>query len=191
MQYKNCNLGAYMKIFVMRHGTTIWNEKGITQGRSNNRLSKEGKALAEESSKKYKDTKFDVIFSSPLMRTMQTSNIMNKYHNVKIIKDDRLLEIDQGIFSGKTKFELTPDERKLKSMRSKSCGMESYEEAYDRAKSFLTELKASNKYNSVLIVTHNVIASFLDDILKGVNVDYNNATHLRNFNNAEVKQYVI
>ena len=31
-----------MNLFVMRHGTTVWNEKGITQGRTNNRLSKSG-----------------------------------------------------------------------------------------------------------------------------------------------------
>lgn len=49
---------------------------------------------------KYKDTKFDIIFCSPLMRTIQTANIINKFHNVKIVKDERLIEIDQGIFTG-------------------------------------------------------------------------------------------
>ena len=31
-----------MNLYIMRHGTTTWNEKGITQGRSNNKLSKKG-----------------------------------------------------------------------------------------------------------------------------------------------------
>jgi hypothetical protein len=41
----------------MRHGTTVWNEKGITQGHTNNRLSKKGKILTEEVALKYKNIK--------------------------------------------------------------------------------------------------------------------------------------
>lgn len=85
----------------MRHGTTAWNEKGITQGRTNNRLSKSGKVLTEQRAKDFAYKNIDIIFCSPLMRTVQTANIINKFHNVKIQKDDRLIEIDQGIFTGK------------------------------------------------------------------------------------------
>ena len=117
-----------MKVYVMRHGTTVWNEKGIIQGRSNNRLSQNGKILTEEVSQKYKDTKFDIIFCSPLMRTMQTANIMNKWHNVKIIKDERLIEINQGIFAKRLKASLTNIEKQQRQNREKSCGMEKYED---------------------------------------------------------------
>ena len=102
-----------MKIYVMRHGTTVWNEKGITQGHTNNRLSKKGKILTEEVALKYKNINFDIIFCSPLMRTVQTANIMNKYHNSKIVKDSRLIEIDQGIFTGRSKYDLTEEEKRL------------------------------------------------------------------------------
>ena len=71
-----------MQIYIMRHGTTVWNEKGITQGRTNNRLSKKGKLLTEEVSQKYKDLKIDFIFCSPLMRTVQTANIINKFQRI-------------------------------------------------------------------------------------------------------------
>ena len=84
----------WMKVYIMRHGTTVWNEKNITQGRSQNRLSVSGKQLVEKVAKQNSALKIDVIFSSPLMRTMQTANIMNKYHNVPILKDERLTEID-------------------------------------------------------------------------------------------------
>ena len=68
-----------MNIFVMRHGTTVWNEKGITQGRSNNRLSSNGIEMVEQVAKEFKNVNFDVIFCSPLMRTVQTAKIMNKF----------------------------------------------------------------------------------------------------------------
>jgi probable phosphoglycerate mutase len=180
-----------MNVYVMRHGTTVWNEKGITQGRTNNRLSVSGKELTEEVAKKYSETKFDIIFASPLMRTMQTANIINRYHKVKIIKDERLIEIDQGIFSGKSKYEITEEEKKLKFARAKECGMESYESVYKRIENFINELKKNKKYENVLIVTHNVGASFAELVLTNTKVDYNNDKHLRSFKNAEMKCFNI
>ncbi len=176
-----------MKVYVMRHGTTVWNEKRITQGRSQNRLSKNGKLLVEEVAKKYKDTKFDVIFSSPLMRTIQTSNIINKYHNTPIVKDERLIEINQGIFTGKSKFNLTDEEKKQKFARDKKCGMESFQSVYKRVENFVKDLKQNKKYDNVLIITHNVNASFIADIFNNIEVDFNNDKHSKNFNNAEIK----
>ena len=88
-----------MKLYIMRHGTTVWNEKEIIQGFSKNRLSKSGKLLVEKQAVKHKNTNFDLIIASPMMRTMQTANIMNKFHGIKIVKDDRLREIDQGVFT--------------------------------------------------------------------------------------------
>ena len=180
-----------MKVYVMRHGTTVWNEKGITQGISNNRLSLSGKKLAQNCALKFKDVHFDVIFASPLMRTMQTANLMNRYHSVKITKDKRLIEIDQGIFTGKSKNDLTEEEKKLKFERSKECGMESYESVNQRVREFVKELNANKNYDNVLIVTHNVTASLIACALQGVKVDYTNSTHLRSFDNAEVRCFEI
>lgn len=180
-----------MNIYVMRHGTTVWNEKGITQGRRNNRLSAKGIALTETMAREYRNVKIDVIFTSPLMRTMQTSNIMNKYQKAKIVKDERLVEIEQGIFTGKSKFGLTDDQIKLKYARDKSCKMESYESAYNRAQDFINDLKANCKVKNVLIITHNVNASFIEDILLNISVDFTKGEHLRRFKNAEIKSFKI
>lgn len=180
-----------MNIYVMRHGTTVWNEKGITQGRTNNRLSQKGILLIEEVSKKYKDINFDVIYCSPLFRTVQTSNIMNKFHNVKVIKDERLIEIDQGIFTGRSKDDLTEKEKILKVSRDVSCNMESYESAFDRSKDFLNYIKKDGRFNDVLIVTHNCNATFLEVLLSNQKIDFNNDKHLRNFKNAEIKRFVL
>ena len=173
----------------MRHGTTVWNEKGITQGHTNNRLSKKGIALTKDVAEKYKNSNFDVIYCSPLMRTVQTANIMNKFHNVKVVKDKRLIEIDQGIFTGRSKHDLTKEEKNLKFARSKSCGMESYQSAYDRTKEFLIDIKNNCVFDSVLIITHNCNATFLEDLLLNVDVDFNNDNHLRSFKNAEIKKF--
>ena len=54
-----------MKIYIMRHGRTNWNEKWITQGRSQNMLSKTGKSEAMQVAQKFADTKIDLIVCSP------------------------------------------------------------------------------------------------------------------------------
>ncbi len=175
----------------MRHGTTVWNEKGITQGRSNNRLSKSGIELTKKVAREYKNVTFDVIIVSPLMRTIQTANIMNKFHNVIIIKDDDLLEINQGIFTGRYKNSLNKEELELKKRRAKEAGIESYEECYLRLKHFVDNIKQKYNYKNVLVITHNCSASFIEDIVLNIKKDFNDEKFLRRFNNAEIKKFTI
>lgn len=176
-----------MIIYVMRHGTTVWNEKEITQGHSQNRLSKTGKKLVEEQAESFID-KVDVIFSSPLMRTMQTANIMNKKLKVKIIKDERLIEINQGIFTGRKKSSLTEEEKLIKNERSSKYGIETFQSVYNRIKDFLEYLKTF-KYKSVLIVTHNAGASSCEQILNNAEIDFKDFKNFHLFGNAEIKRF--
>ena len=178
-----------MRIYIMRHGTTVWNEKEITQGRSQNRLSIAGKSLAEEVSLKNKNTKFDIIISSPLMRTMQTSNIMNKYHKVKILKDERLTELDKGIFTGRKKESLTKEELELKKTLHPSTKIESKDQVYARVKSFVDHLKEIKNYDNILVVTHAIVANLMCDILNNQEIQLN---HYRsNFKNCEIRCFEI
>ena len=178
-----------MQMYVMRHGTTEWNEQGITQGRTNNLLSARGVAQTEAVAKEYADVEFDAIYVSPLMRTRQTASIMNAEHNVPVIKDDRLLEIDQGIFAGRSKDGLTPEEKMLKKTRGVGSGMESFESALQRARDFVEDMSANCPYEKVLVITHNIIAGFLEDVLLGIEVDFNTNKHIREFKNAEIKLF--
>lgn len=180
-----------MNLYVMRHGKTVWNEKGITQGQTNNRLSKNGILVTQEVAKNLKDIPFNIIISSPLMRTIQTANIINAYHKVKVVKDFKLIEINQGIFTGRSKYSLSDEEQALKNSRAKSTGMESYQDCFNRIKTFIEEIKSKYNYETVLIVTHNCNATFIEDVICGKKVDFNDNNFLRNFKNAEVKKFVI
>ncbi len=178
-----------MELYVIRHGTTVWNEIGRSQGRSQNRLSKNGKHVANVSAEQLKDVKFDLIFSSPLCRTMQTSNIINKYHNIKIVKDQRLIEFDQGWFTGKLVKSLNEEQKQARINRDPNYGMESLENVYKRTRDFFEFLKLNYKDKCVLVVTHNAIASCLDLIVKYG--DYNKELFgkMNHFNNAEFKHF--
>lgn len=180
-----------MNIYILRHGTTVWNETGRIQGRRNNRLSKQGKLLVEQTALENKDKKFDIIYASPIMRTMQTANIFNKYHNLKIVKEPELLEIDEGDFTGKFKKNLSAKELKLLTDRDKKCKMESWYDAFLRVEKYVKYLKQNCKYNDVVLVTHDFIATCLEYALKGQHETFENYVYFKNFKNAELRKYVI
>lgn len=175
----------------MRHGTTVWNEIGKTQGHSNNRLSKGGIALVRQTAKKHSKTKFDIIISSPLMRTMQTSNIMNEYHNVKIVKDRRLIEIDQGVFTGMYHKNFTPEQKEIRRRRDANYGIESYKSVYDRVYNFLTEIINNPPADNILIVTHNAPATMMEKIITNQQINWQNTSPplFNIFDNTQVKHF--
>ena len=180
-----------MNLYVMRHGTTVWNEIGRSQGRSMNRLSQSGKALVEKVSEEYKDVPFEMIISSPLMRTMQTSNIMNRNHGVKIVKDEHLIEIDQGIFTGRLHKTFTEEEKQIRQRRDAKFGIESYQSVHKRVKKFLEGLKKNCKHKNVLVVTHNNVATLIEKTINDEKVDYSDYRGVNVFANGEVKKFVI
>jgi broad specificity phosphatase PhoE len=183
--------GKIMKIYVLRHGTTFWNEEGRTQGRRQNKLSENGKKLAELTAEKLKDKQIDIVYASPLMRTMQTANIVNKYHNAKIIKSELLTEVDQGVFSGRLWRKLTDKEKQLKKERHPSTGMETLEEAYERTQKFVNDVLKSETSENVMVVTHNNICSMLELIFTNTTPDFSNHDQMNMFGNAEVRVYDI
>lgn len=176
-----------MKIYVVRHGTTVWNEQRRIQGRKNNRLSKNGIALAEKTAKKLQNEQIDIIYSSPLMRTMQTANIVNFYHNVKILKSELLTEVDQGIFAGRLYKSLNEIEKLQKLNRHPNTKMETLEHAFERTKTFIETVLKNNKNENILIVSHNNICSMLELIFTKTEPDFSNHDQMNMFSNAEVR----
>ena len=177
-----------MEIYIMRHGRTVWNEKHIWQGRSQNRLSKTGKIQVEEQASKFKNKKIDIIFTSPLMRTMQTTNIMNKYHNAKIIRDSRIIEVDEGIYTKQKKDKLDDEQQYTKKHLKKDGGVETYKEVYERTIDFLNYLRNNYKDQKILVVTHGMIASYIEKIGERLSLEQHELKNYATFNNAEIKK---
>ena len=66
------------KLCLVRHGETDWNSLGILQGRKDIPLNDTGILQAEECRELLKSTNWDVFITSPLKRTMETAEIINK-----------------------------------------------------------------------------------------------------------------
>lgn len=85
-----------MRIVLVRHGATAWNEGRRCLGRTDIPLSATGRAQAERLCAALRGERFDRVFSSPLSRALETARLLG--HEPEILED--LAEIDRGLWEG-------------------------------------------------------------------------------------------
>ncbi|MBC8389212.1 MAG: alpha-ribazole phosphatase [Actinobacteria bacterium] len=89
-----------IKLFLIRHGQTLWNREGRYQGEMDIGLTRVGFKQARLAAKYLSKVDFSNIYSSPLRRAIDTANIINKTKNLKIIARENLKEINFGKWEG-------------------------------------------------------------------------------------------
>lgn len=100
-----------MDLILVRHGETIWNKERRVQGFSDIDLNDTGVSQARRLALFLKGTPIPAIYSSPLVRALNTARIINEYHQAPIYVEPGLMEMDQGDFEGLTFQELMACEK--------------------------------------------------------------------------------
>ena len=163
-----------MKIYITRHGETQWNVKGLMQGWKDSELTEKGIDNAKRLGERLKDINFDVIYSSPLKRAVDTAKYINGEKNTKIVLVESLKEMGVGVWEGmehsKVK-ELYPEQHtnfweRPHLFKPQENG-ESFEEVLMRVKKVWQDIINAGGDN-VLIVTHAVVLKTLYMILKNL-----------------------
>ena len=85
-------------IYIIRHGKTQLNKANVLQGRSNSPLNEEGVRQVHAAAEMLKGIPFSHVFTSPLVRAVQTARIAVPEKEPVI--DDRLIEMDYGPYEG-------------------------------------------------------------------------------------------
>jgi isoleucyl-tRNA synthetase len=147
--------------FMMRHGETEFNVKGIVSTDPTvNSLTEKGKTGARASAETLRNPGIDVIYASPFLRTRETAEIVADTLGIDrsaIIVDERLREFDYGELSGKTVAESLAFCDNLASPFTEPMpGGESYMDAKRRFGSFIYDIERTLRNKRVLIVTHGV-----------------------------------
>lgn len=151
------------KIILLRHGESFLNTEGVYFGFTDSPLTENGENQILKKSEFIPS--YDLIYSSPLIRALKSSQIINK-NNLIIKTDERLKELNFGIFENKSYKEIQEsykDECDKWEMENIYYSFPKGESIYglsERVISFVEEIKNSNK--NILIVTHyGVINSIL------------------------------
>ena len=92
----------FTKFYIIRHGETNWNAKKIVQGQVDIPLNKTGEKQAEALAKELKYEKFDLAFSSDLLRAKRTTEIIALEHKLTVETTRALRERMFGEYEGKT-----------------------------------------------------------------------------------------
>jgi len=157
--------------FIFRHGDSLRQTKNVAMCWPEKifcPLTKEGEKEVGTSAKKLKNKKIDIIFSSDLLRTKQTAEILSKETGARIIFDKRLREYNVGIFNGKNP-RLVWDylNKKGNIVSAKPPRGESLLGIGKRMSSFLKDLNKKYQNKNILIVSHELPLTILEGILKG------------------------
>lgn len=91
-----------LTLFLVRHAETDWNAQHRYQGHSDLPLNKTGVEQANQLANRIKTQKFDHVFSSDLLRSVQTAEILVDSRGIQIQTDRRLRELNFGILEGHT-----------------------------------------------------------------------------------------
>lgn len=100
-----------LKLYLTRHGETLWNTQWRMQGWLDSPLTPNGINDANLLGERLEEVEFDCIYSSSSKRAYDTALIIKGDRDIPLIKKDNLREMKLGTLEGKIKNEMTKEEK--------------------------------------------------------------------------------
>ena len=178
-----------IKLYLLRHGETVWNKQKKIQGQLNSPLTEEGIEKLKKTAETLKRTDFQGVYTSHMERTVETAGIIldknrkNLEKPVKIQKMRELNEIHFGIWQGKTYEEIkkeypqeydnyfnSPDKYRARVIGGEdlSEGLERFLGGMEKIVSFEKTRSGSGK---ILIITHGTVLELFINYVKNRRMD--------------------
>lgn len=161
-------------VYIIRHCEAEGNLIGVFQGSTDFDISPKGEKQLEKLSERCKDIRFDIAYSSPLIRARKTAYAALKHSKAELIIDSGFSEISGGDMENKpwNKLnELFPEEYFCfkKSFASfVAPNGESVNDVYNRiVKSFSTAIDM-NKGSCIAVFSHGCAIRILMCYIKGI-----------------------
>lgn len=177
LQEKTRSRNAY---YILRHGHS---ERQLTDVMSSwpepkpLPLTPKGILQIEKAAKELKKKNVNIIFSSDLLRTKQTAEIMGKALGIKPLFDKRLREVDVGALNGRPVTDLgkvwgrpdqTSQEHYLGRFVDPLPEGESYVDVQKRMYGFAQDIDKKYKGKNILIVSHELPLTLLETTIRGL-----------------------
>ncbi|MCP4618475.1 MAG: histidine phosphatase family protein [Bradyrhizobium sp.] len=154
----------------LRHGATDWNRKGLFQGRTDNPLNDDGIAQAHAAAEKLRAIELAHVVSSPLIRAVQTAEIIASSSSKAVTIDQGLIELDFGSFEGQPVRELM-----LKNGKNNAQGLvdmlpadsEPWADCASRAMRSVSIWLERHPQDEILFVCHDAVMQSMAQRLTG------------------------
>lgn len=176
------------KLFLVRHGETLWNHALRYQGHADIPLSQAGVEQARALAKRLAGERFAAFYASDLERAYTTARILAEPHGAVIHKVPELREINFGDWEGLTREEiirLYPELSRQWWSRpadTRLPGGETLGEVAARVVNALREIAARHPDDQVVVAAHG--GTIRAGIARLINMDLNQYWRLRQDNTA-------
>ena len=149
------------RIIMVRHGETEWNRQMRVQGgRSDIPLNDTGRSQAEDAGNALVDKEFSAVYSSPMLRALETARIINTPHKLEVHIVPELAELDAGDYEGipiadlGRRFSQIITEMGESDELPRTPGGESISDVQERAWQAINTVATRHSGETVLVVTH-------------------------------------
>lgn len=163
------------RIVFVRHGNTDWNIEKRAQGHAANPLNERGFKQAEIVARRLAEGEYDFFYSSDLLRTKQTAEIISSQIHLPIHFDQRLREQNRGEIQG------TIEEDRIRiwgeDWRSLKLWQESNQSMRIRGRHFVEEMHERYPGKTILVVSHGKFMIETLYELIPLETDHNDSLH--------------
>ena len=164
-------------LYLIRHGETDWNKEGKYTGQTDIPLNEIGRQQVREAANALKIHNPKVIYTSDLIRAVETAQLIAKELHIPIIQDKRLREINQGEWEGLHISEIHSrygnqfiSHRDNPLIVSAPNG-ESIAEVKTRVIDFLNEITVKHPSEQIVISSHGLVLGIIRTIAMDIPIN--------------------
>ena len=171
------------RLLLIRHAQTEWNIQRRFQGHGDSPITEEGQEQLQRLKSRLAGLEFDVVYSSDLRRTMETSKMLSGKQRVK---EPRLRERGVGILEGLNLEQIMAEHNEaFRAFRSGDKdhqieGGESLQIALNRAWTFLEEMPEKHPGAELAAVSHAGLIRLICKQILGLALDAPNFFQIPN-----------
>jgi broad specificity phosphatase PhoE len=161
-------------ILLARHGETDWNAVGRWQGHTDRALTELGRHQAVELADRLANDEIDAVYSSDLLRAVETAEPVAKRLGLPLQTLPELREVDVGTWAGLTRDEVAkrfPDGfRRWSEWQTGWEDGETYDEMGERVVGAILRLAGEHPGERILVVSHGGAIRALHAAAAGIDI---------------------
>jgi broad specificity phosphatase PhoE len=152
-------------LYIVRHGTTDWNQSGRIQGHMDIPLNEAGRAQARLARRRLAPLGATALYSSDLLRAYETAQIIGQGTGLRVMQQPGLREINFGVWQGLSSPQIRERDPEVYAARRANpydvapTGAETWRQFYDRAVQAVQEILATTGAQRLIVVTHSGVCT--------------------------------